>query len=145
MITKSAKPAEIQRRWLLIDAEGLPLGRLAAEVAKHLRGKYKPFFSPHIDCGDFVIITNADKVKMTGRKVEEPIYWHTLYPGGLRSRTRGDMLANQPVRLVEKVIKGMLPHNKLGAEMFRKLKVYAGPAHPHEAQQPEQITITPGG
>ena len=141
MITKSAKPAEITRRWLLIDGAGIPVGRLAAEVAKHLRGKYKPYFSPHIDCGDFVIVTNAAKVVLTGNKGEEPIYWHSQYPGGLKSRTRGDLLEKRPERAVERVIKGMLPHNKLGAQMFRKLKVYAGADHGQEAQQPETVVV----
>ena len=145
MITKSAKPAELQRRWLLIDGAGVSMGRLAVEVAKHLRGKYKPNFSPNVDCGDFVIVTNAAKVVLTGNKGKEPIYWHSQYPGGLKSRTRADWLAMMPERAVERVIRGMLPHNKLGAQMFRKLKVYAGPEHPHEAQTPEIIQFSVGG
>ncbi len=146
MITKSAKPAEVNRRWLVIDASGIPVGRLAAEVAKHLRGKYKPNFTPHVDCGDFVIVTNADKVLLTGaNKGSENLYRHSQYPGGLKSRTRAEYLAKFPTRAVERVIKGMLPHNKLGAELYRKLKVYAGPDHPHVAQQPETISITVGG
>lgn len=145
MITKSAKPAELKRRWLHIDAEGIPVGRLAAEVAKHLRGKYKPCFTPNVDCGDFVIVTNASKVVLTGNKGEERIYRHSLYPGGLKSRTRAEFLEKFPERAVEKVIKGMLPHNKLGAAAGRKLKVYAGAEHPHEAQQPEKIELKVGG
>lgn len=126
---------------MLFDAAGVPLGRLAIEVAKYLRGKYKPDFSPHVDCGDFVIITNASQVRMTGNKGEERIYRHTGYPGGLRSRTRAEFLEKFPDRAVERTIKGMLPHNKLGDAMGRKLKVYAGADHPHEAQQPEKIEI----
>lgn len=141
MITKSAKPDQITRKWLVVDAAGVPVGRLAAEVAKHLRGKYKPYFTPNIDCGDFVVVTNADKIVMKGNKGEENVYWHTLYPGGIRSRTRAQYLEKFPERYVEKVIKGMLPHNKLGAQMFKKLKVYAGPDHPHSAQMPEKIEI----
>ncbi len=141
MITKSTKPADVKRRWVLFDAAGVPLGRLAIEVAKYLRGKYKPDFSPHVDCGDFVIITNASQVRMTGNKGEERIYRHTGYPGGLRSRTRAEFLEKFPDRAVERTIKGMLPHNKLGDAMGRKLKVYAGADHPHEAQQPEKIEI----
>lgn len=141
MITKSTKPAEVQRRWLLIDAAGLSVGRVAVEAAKYLRGKHKPTFTPHVDCGDFVIVTNAASVKLTGNKGEEKLYRHTGYPGGIRSRTRAEYLAAQPERAVESVIKGMLPHNKLGAVMFRKLKVYAGAEHPHEAQMPEKVEI----
>lgn len=141
MITKSAKPAEVERRWIVMDAAGVPLGRLAAEAAKYLRGKYKPTFTPHVDCGDFVIITNASKVLMTGNKGEERVYRHTGYPGGIRSRTRTEFLEKFPERAIEKTIKGMLPHNKLGDAVGRKLKVYAGAEHPHEAQQPVVIKV----
>jgi large subunit ribosomal protein L13 len=141
MITRSAKPAEVVRRWIWIDAAGVPAGRLAAEAAKYLRGKYKVDFSPHVDCGDFVIITNAARVALTGRKGAERVYRHSQYPGGLKSRTRAEFLEKQPEKYIERVVKGMLPHNKLGAAMFRKLKVYAGPEHPHEAQQPVKVEV----
>lgn len=136
MKTFMAKPETVQRDWLLIDAAGRPIGRLATEVAKLLRGKHKPIFTPHVDTGDHVIIINADKVVLTGNKDEELIHWHSGYPGGLKSVTKGLALQKRPGRLVERTIKGMLPHNHLGAQMYRKLKVYAGEAHPHEAQQP---------
>jgi large subunit ribosomal protein L13 len=141
MITKSAKPNEVVRRWLVFDADGVPLGRLASEVAKYLRGKYKVDFTPHVDCGDFVIITNASKVLLTGNKGKELIYRHTGYPGGIRSRSRAVFQEKFPERAVERVVKGMLPHTKLGDQLFRKLKVYAGSSHPHEAQQPEKIEL----
>lgn len=137
MKTYMAKPEEMQRAWFVVDATGKPLGRLATEVAILLRGKHKPIFTPHVDTGDHVIVINAEKVVLTGNKRDERIYWHSQYPGGLKSVTRGTMLANRPDRLVERTIKGMLPHNKLGAQMYRKLKVYAGPTHPHEGQQPQ--------
>jgi len=138
MKTFMAKPEEMQRDWWVIDAAGRPLGRLATEVAKLLRGKHKTTFTPHVDTGDHVIIINADKVVLTGtNKAEEKIFWHSQYPGGLKSITKGGMLAKRPDRLVERTIKGMLPHNKLGAQMYRKLKVYAGTVHPHQAQQPQ--------
>src|SRR5687767_4147854 len=137
MKTFMAKPEEVQREWLVVDATGRPLGRLATEVARLLRGKHKPTFTPHVDTGDHVIIINANKVLLSGGKSEERIYWHTQYPGGLKSVTKGSMLEKRPDRLVERTIKGMLPHNTLGAQMYRKLKVYAGPTHPHEAQQPQ--------
>jgi len=137
MKTFVAKPEEIQREWLVVDAAGKPLGRLAQEVAKLLRGKHKPIFTPHVDTGDHVIVINADQVVLSGNsKAEERIHWHSQYPGGLKSVTKGAMLEKRPDRLVERTIKGMLPHNKLGAQMYRKLKVYAGAMHPHEAQQP---------
>ncbi|MFN3648640.1 MAG: 50S ribosomal protein L13 [Armatimonadota bacterium] len=137
MKTFVAKPETVQRNWLVIDAAGKPLGRLAVEAARILRGKHKPTFTPHVDTGDHVIIVNADQVLLTGSKSEERIYWHSQYPGGLKSVTKGAMRENKPERLVERTVKGMLPHNKLGAQMYRKLKVYAGPSHPHEAQQPQ--------
>jgi large subunit ribosomal protein L13 len=136
MKTFMAKPEELQREWLVIDATGKPLGRLATEAARLLRGKHKPTFTPHVDTGDHVIVINADKVVLSGNKDEERIYWHSQYPGGLKSVTKGQMLAKRPERLVERTIKGMLPHNKLGAQMYTKLKVYAGEAHPHDAQKP---------
>jgi large subunit ribosomal protein L13 len=137
MKTFMANAETIQRDWWVVDAAGKPLGRLAAEVARLLRGKHKPTFTPHVDTGDHVIIINADQVVLSGGKSEERIYWHSQYPGGLKSVTKGSMLQKRPDRLVERTIKGMLPHNRLGAQMYRKLKVYAGAAHPHGAQQPQ--------
>ncbi len=142
MRTYTAKPKDIVRKWYVVDAEGKSMGRLASQVAKILRGKHKPIFTPHIDTGDHVIIINADKVVMTGRsKPDAPIYWHTQYPGGIRSTTYGRMLADKPEKLLMKVVKGMLPHNTLGALMLKKLRVYRGAEHPHEAQQPEALEI----
>jgi large subunit ribosomal protein L13 len=141
MKTYSTKPSDIKREWFVVDATDKPLGRLAAEVAKILRGKHKPIFAPHLDTGDFVIVVNASKVKLTGHKDEELIYWHTMWPGGLRSISRGKLIAEKPERAIRRAVKGMLPHNKLGAAMIRKLKVYAGPEHPHEAQQPKPLEI----
>jgi large subunit ribosomal protein L13 len=136
MKTFMAKAETIEREWLIVDATGKSLGRLAAEVATLLRGKHKPTFTPHMDSGDHVIVINADKVALTGNKREERIYWHSQYPGGLKSVTRGQMLEKRPERLVERTVKGMLPHNRLGAQLYRKLKVYAGPTHPHDSQKP---------
>lgn len=136
MKTFTAKPEEIQRDWLVVDATGKSLGRLAAEVARLLRGKHKPIFTPHVDTGDHVIVINAGQVALTGNKADEKLYWHSQYPGGLKSVTRGALREKRPERLVERVVKGMLPHNRLGAQMYRKLKVYAGATHPHEAQTP---------
>ncbi len=141
MKTYTTKPSDIKREWYVVDATDKPLGRLAAEIAKILRGKHKPIFAPHLDTGDFVIVVNAGKVKLTGHKDEEPVYWHTMWPGGLRSISRGKMIAQRPERAIRRAVKGMLPHNKLGAAMIRKLKVYAGPEHPHEAQQPKPLEI----
>lgn len=137
-----AKPQEIERKWYVVDADGKTLGRLASEVAAILRGKHKPIFTPHVDCGDFVIIINAEKVKVTGKKVEQKLYrWHTGYVGHLRERKYSEMLQRRPERILELAIKGMLPHNSLGAQMFRKLKVYAGPDHNHSAQMPEVLEL----
>ncbi len=142
MKTYQAKPLQIERKWYVVDAADKPVGRLASQVAKILRGKHKAIYTPNVDTGDFVIIINAAKMKLTGNnKSEEPVYWHTMYPGGLRSVTRGKMLSDRPARVAQRAIKGMLPHNKLGAQMFRKLKVYAGSEHPHEAQQPVKLEI----
>jgi len=137
MKTFMANAGNIQRDWWVVDATGKSLGRLAAEVAAILRGKHKPTFTPHVDTGDHVIIINAEKVVLTGNKRDDRIYWHSQYPGGLKSVTRGSMLEKRPERLVERTVKGMLPHNKLGAQMYRKLKVYAGATHPHEGQKPQ--------
>lgn len=143
MPTYSPKPGDINRAWHVIDAEDVVLGRLATQVANLLRGKHKATFAPHVDTGDFVIIVNADKVALTGDKREKKrAYRHSGYPGGLRSNTFGELLDKRPERLVEKVVKGMLPKNKLGRAQGRKLKVYAGPEHPHTAQQPKPFEIT---
>lgn len=137
MKTYSAKPLEVERNWYLIDAEGKTLGRLASLVANLLRGKHKPQYTPHIDTGDFVIVINAEKIQVTGKKeTDKKYYHHTGFPGGLKTISFKDLIAKNPVAAVEKAIKGMLPHNTLGQEQFNKLKVYAGSEHPHEAQKP---------
>lgn len=137
-----ATPATVNRKWYVIDAEGKTLGRLAAEVAKILRGKHKPIYTPHIDTGDHVIIVNAAKISLTGNKLVQKTYFrHSGYPGGTTFTTAGKMLAERPERVVELAVKGMLPKNRLGRQMFRKLKVYRGPSHPHEAQQPESLEL----
>jgi large subunit ribosomal protein L13 len=141
--TYSPKPGDVTRAWHVIDAEDVVLGRLATEVATLLRGKHKPTYAPHVDTGDFVIIVNAEKVALTGNKREQKFaYRHSGYPGGLRKRSFGELLDTRPERLLEKVVKGMLPKNKLGRAQAKKLKVYAGPEHPHSAQQPKQHEIT---
>jgi large subunit ribosomal protein L13 len=133
-----AKPNEIERKWYLIDAEGKVLGRLASEVAAILRGKNKPIYTPHVDTGDYVIIINADKVKLTGNKLDKKYYrYHTGYPGGLKSVTYRNMLEKKPEKVIELAVKGMLPKNSLGRQMLKKLKVYRGTEHKHEAQKPE--------
>ncbi|UJW33521.1 50S ribosomal protein L13 [Saccharothrix sp. AJ9571] len=143
MPTYSPKPGDVTRAWHVIDAEDVVLGRLATEVATLLRGKHKPTFAPHVDTGDFVIIVNAEKVALTGNKREQKFaYRHSGYPGGLRKRSFGELLDTRPERLLEKVVKGMLPKNKLGRAQAKKLKVYAGPEHPHSAQQPQTREIT---
>ncbi|MFD2422306.1 50S ribosomal protein L13 [Amycolatopsis pigmentata] len=143
MPTYSPKPGDVTRAWHVIDAEDVVLGRLATEVATLLRGKHKPTFAPHTDTGDFVIIVNAEKVALTGNKREQKFaYRHSGYPGGLRKRSFGELLDTRPERLLEKVVKGMLPKNKLGRAQAKKLKVYAGPEHPHAAQQPRPYQIT---
>lgn len=137
MKTFSAKPREVERKWYVIDAEGKTLGRLASTIANILRGKNKPTFTPNIDTGDFVIVVNASKIKITGKKDTDKIYYHhTGYPSGLRSISYKDMMIQHPTRALEKAVKGMLPHNTLGDEQFQKLKVYEGSEHPHQAQQP---------
>jgi large subunit ribosomal protein L13 len=141
--TFSPKAADIQRQWHVIDATDVVLGRLASHVAILLRGKHKPVFAPHLDTGDFVIVVNAEKVALSGNKLaDKRVYRHSGYPGGIRSDTYGELLAKHPERLVELAVKGMLPKNTLGRNMLRKLKVYAGPDHPHQAQQPVPFTIT---
>ena len=140
MGTYFAKREEMTRKWFVINADGMSIGRLAVEAAKILRGKNKPIFTPHVDCGDHVIVVNAEKCVLTGNsKGDEPIYRHSGYPGGIKSITRGQMFAETPTKSVMKAIKGMLPHNKLGDAMLKKLKVYAGPVHEQEAQQPEEL------
>jgi len=143
MKTYSPKPEHIERRWYVIDASDVVLGRLASHVAVLLRGKHKPIFAPHVDTGDFVIVVNADKIVLTGRKLEQKLaHRHSGYPGGLRSVAYGDLLEQHPERVIEKAVKGMLPKNSLGRSQLRKLKVYAGPDHPHQAQQPTPFEIS---
>lgn len=140
--THSTKPATVQREWLVVDATDLPLGRLASEVAHILRGKHKPTFAPHLDVGDFVIVVNAEKVAVTSNKSETKIYYrHSGFPGGLREQSFEELMEKYPTRVVEKAVNGMLPKNRLGRKMGSKLKVYAGPDHPHEAQQPRELTL----
>ena len=137
MKTYSAKPLEVERKWYLIDAEGKTLGRLATLVANLLRGKHKPQYTPHIDTGDFVIIINAEKIKVTGKKeTDKKYYRHSGFPGGLKVTSFRELMEKDPRKAIEKAVKGMLPHNTLGQEQFNKLKVYAGSEHPHEAQTP---------
>ncbi|AMA74395.1 MULTISPECIES: 50S ribosomal protein L13 [Aneurinibacillus] len=137
--TYMAKPLEVERKWYVVDAEGQTLGRLASEVAAILRGKFKPEFTPHVDTGDFVIVINADKIKLTGKKMTDKLYYrHSGYPGGLKITTAGQMLATKPERMIELAVKGMLPKNRLGRRLVTKLHVYAGSEHPHQAQKPEK-------
>ena len=137
-----ARPATIERKWYVVDATGCTLGRLASEVAKVLRGKNKPTFTPHMDCGDYVIIVNADKVKVTGKKLDQKIYYnHSEYVGGMRETTLREMMAKKPEKVVELAVKGMLPKGTLGRSMFDKLHVYAGPDHQQAAQKPEVLTF----
>jgi large subunit ribosomal protein L13 len=140
--TFSPKAGDIQRQWHVIDASDVVLGRLATQAATLLRGKHKPIFAPHIDTGDFVIIVNAEKIALSGRKLEQKrAYHHSGYPGGMRSMAYGDLLEKHPERLIEKAVRGMLPKNTLGRSQLRKLKVYAGPNHPHQAQMPTPFEI----
>jgi large subunit ribosomal protein L13 len=139
--TTPVKEGEITRKWYVVDATGVPLGRLAAQVAQVLRGKNKPYFSYNMDCGDFVVVVNAEKVVLTGGKKDELIHWHTGWPGGLRSKSRGQLLEDSPSKLVEKAIWGMVPKTRLGRQIFGKLKVYAGSEHPHSAQNPEPLEV----
>ena len=143
MKTYSAVPEDIDKNWIVIDAEGIVLGRLATFVATRLRGKHKPMFTPHMDTGDNVIVVNAEKVVLTGRKREKKIYYrHTGYPGGIRSRTAGEILAGKhPERVVLKAVQRMLPTNRLSRKLMTNLRVYAGPEHPHEAQKPLQVSV----
>jgi large subunit ribosomal protein L13 len=140
--TYSPKASEIERSWHVIDAEGLVLGRVASEVARILRGKHKPTFAPHLDTGDHVIVVNADKVVLTSNKGDKVfVHRHSGYPGGLRSQSYGELLARRPEEAVRRAVRGMLPKNRLGRQMIRKLKVYTGPTHPHAAQQPRPLTL----
>lgn len=142
MKTFMASSATTERKWYVIDAEGKTLGRLAAEAAKILRGKHKPIFTPHADTGDYVIVVNAEKVVLTGKKLTQKTYFrHSGYPGGTTFTVAGKMLAERPTKVLEMAIKGMLPKNRLGRKMYTKLSVYAGPDHPHEAQMPEKLEL----
>ncbi len=137
-----ANPDKVERKWYVVDADGCTLGRLSSEVAKVLRGKNKPEFTPHIDTGDYVIVINAEKIKVTGKKLDQKIYYHhSDYVGGLKETTLREMLAKKPEKVVEDAVKGMLPKGPLGRQMYRKLHVYAGPEHPHAAQKPEVLTF----
>ncbi len=142
MKTYATKASDIVRKWYVVDAQDKTLGRLASQVARVLMGKHKPIFSPNMDTGDFVVIVNAEKIRVTGRKLTDKMYYHhSGYPGGIKSASLEQMLERHPDRVLRLAIKNMLPHNKLGRNMIRKLKVYAGPEHPHEAQQPEKLEL----
>ncbi|NMA95712.1 MAG: 50S ribosomal protein L13 [Clostridiales bacterium] len=137
-----AKASEVERKWYVVDATGKTLGRMASQIAHILRGKHKPIYTPHVDTGDFVIVVNADKIEVTGNKRSQKMYRrHSGYPGGLKSISLGEMMDKHPTRAISYAVKGMLPHNRLGRAMLKKLKVYAGPDHPHEAQMPEELEI----
>jgi len=140
--TFTAQTAKVERNWYVVDAEGQTLGRLASKIAPILRGKHKPIYTPHLDTGDFVIVINAEKVRVTGRKLDQKFYHrHSGYPGGLTSISLRDQLGRYPERVLQAAVRGMLPKNKLGRQMIKKLKVYAGDAHPHEAQQPKALEL----
>jgi large subunit ribosomal protein L13 len=142
MKTYTAKPGEIARDWYVVDAEGKTLGRLATQIATILRGKNKPDFTPHVDTGDFVVVVNASKIVLTADKGDRKlVHRHTGYPGGLKTTTYGELLANKPEEAIRRTVRGMLPKNRLGRQMLKKLKVYAGPVHPHSAQQPQPLEI----
>jgi large subunit ribosomal protein L13 len=142
MKTWNAKPGEVQQHWYVVDAEGATLGRLATRIAETLRGKGKPEYTPHVDTGDFVVVVNAEKIAVTGKKLDEKLYYrHSGYPGGLRSRTLREQLERRPTEVVRKAVKGMLPRNRLGRAQIKKLKVYAGPDHPHAAQSPVPLEV----
>ncbi|HWP35326.1 MAG TPA: 50S ribosomal protein L13 [Thermodesulfobacteriota bacterium] len=141
-LSQNPRAAAAARRWYLVDADRQVLGRLASRVAALLKGKHKPTFAPHVDGGDFVVVVNAARIRLTGRKLEDKVYYrHSGYPGGLKVRTAGDLLATRPERLVELAVRGMLPKNKLGRRMLARLKVYPGPDHPHAAQRPEPLVL----
>ena len=142
MKTYSAKPQDVKRDWCVVDATGQTLGRLATEIARRLRGKHKPEFTPHVDTGDHIIVVNAEKIEVTGNKLDDKVYHkHTGYIGNLKSVKLGDLLKTHPERVIQNAVKGMLPKNPLGRSMFRKLHVYAGPEHPHQAQQPTALDL----
>ena len=142
MKTLSMRAQDVRRSWFVVDAEGKTLGRLATEVARRLRGKHKAEYTPHVDTGDYIVVVNAAKVQVTGSKTTDKIYWHhTGYPGGIKGISFEHLRDSHPERIIERAVKGMLPHNPLGREMLRKLKVYAGAEHPHAAQQPEPLDI----
>jgi large subunit ribosomal protein L13 len=140
--TWNAKPGEVQQRWLLVDAEGKTLGRLATQIADTLRGKTKPQYTPHVDTGDFVVVVNAEKIRVTGNKLDGKIYYrHSGYPGGLKQRTLREQLERRPTEVLRTAVKGMLPRNRLARRQLTKLKIYTGPEHPHEAQRPEPLPL----
>jgi large subunit ribosomal protein L13 len=142
MTTRSAKPGTVERSWYIVDATDQTLGRLASVIAEVLRGKRSPMFTPHVDTGDFVIVVNAERIHVTGNKRADKIYWrHSGYPGGIKKRTLGEQLARRPEEVIRRAVRGMLPKNRLGRAQLRKLKVYAGPEHPHEAQQPAPLRL----
>jgi len=143
--TFTPKPAEIERSWFVVDATDVPIGRLATRVAHMLRGKHKPIYAPHVDCGDFIVVVNAEKIAATGNKEEQKMYYrHSGYPGGLTEMSLGELRKRYPERIVQSAVKGMLPKTKLGRRMIGKLKVYAGPDHPHAAQSPVPLDIRTG-
>ena len=143
MKTYNAKPGEIARHWYVVDADGQTLGRLATRIADQLRGKGKPEYTPHVDTGDFIVVVNAEKIHVTGDKLAQKTYWrHSGYPGGIKSRTLGEMLERRPEEVIRKAVKGMLPRNRLARKQLTKLKVYAGPDHPHVAQQPLPMELS---
>jgi large subunit ribosomal protein L13 len=140
--TYVTKKEDVQRKWYVVDAAGQTLGRLAAQVASFLRGKHKPVYSPSVDVGDYVIVVNAEKIQVTGRKLDQKMYYrYSGYPGGLKELTLRNLLKKHPTRVIEHAVRGMLPKNRLGRRMFKHLKVYAGPEHPHEAQQPQRLEL----
>ena len=142
MKTYHAKPGEVTREWLVVDATDIPLGRLSSEVAKLLRGKHKPQYTPHVDTGDFVVVVNAEKIQVTGNKLDQKRYYrHSGYPGGLRSRTLRDQLERRPTEVLRIAVKGMLPKNRLARQQITKLKIYAGPEHPHAPQNPKPLEL----
>lgn len=142
MRTEVAKKETVTHQWFVVDAESVVLGRLATQIANVLRGKHKPVYTPSVDTGDFVVVVNAEKIALTGKKVADKVYYsHSGFPGGIKSATAGELLAKKPEELIRKAVKGMLPKNKLARHMLKKLKVYSGASHPHEAQQPAQLTL----
>lgn len=142
MTTYMAKPNEVEKKWYIVDAEDKTLGRLSSKIATVLRGKHKPEYTPHVDTGDFVIVINAEKVALTGKKWDEKMYYkHSQYPGGLKEMTYRELKKKKPEEIIRHAVDGMIPNNKLGKKMMKKLKIYAGPKHPHQAQQPEELEV----